>query len=37
VDDGDRRYVEAYLRDPERTAEIERFAAAVVSGWEPWE
>jgi metal-responsive CopG/Arc/MetJ family transcriptional regulator len=32
----DRRYVEAYLRQPERLAEIEALAAAAISTWEPW-
>lgn len=33
----DRRYVEAYLRHPERTAEIAAVAGAASARWEPWE
>lgn len=33
----DHRYVEAYLAVPESTGEGAAVAAAVVSGWEPWE
>ena len=36
LDEADRRYVEAYLREPERTEEVAAVAAAAVSGWEPW-
>jgi len=34
--DDDRRYVEAYLRQPESTTERAAIATAVVSTWEKW-
>ena len=37
VDDRDRRYVEAYLRQPARQDEAAAVASAVVATWEPWE
>jgi hypothetical protein len=37
VDDRDRRYVEAYLRQPARQDEVAAVASAVVATWEPWE
>jgi metal-responsive CopG/Arc/MetJ family transcriptional regulator len=33
----DRRYVEAYLRRPERIADLAATAAGAVAEWEPWE
>jgi metal-responsive CopG/Arc/MetJ family transcriptional regulator len=33
----DKRYVEGYLRHPERTDEIAAVAGAVTQNWEPWE
>lgn len=33
----DRRYVEGYLRQPERAEELASLAAAVIAAWEPWE
>lgn len=39
VDDRDRRYMEAYLRRPERGVEIAAVAAAAAAAtavWEPW-
>jgi metal-responsive CopG/Arc/MetJ family transcriptional regulator len=35
--DEDRRYAQAYLRQPESTAEVAATAAAATSTWEPWE
>ena len=37
VDDRDRLYVEAYLRQPARQDEVATLATAVVATWEPWE
>jgi len=37
VDDRDRRYVEAYLRQPARQDDVAAVASAVVATWEPWE
>jgi hypothetical protein len=37
VGDDDRRYVEGYLRHPERVDEAATIAGAVVTTWEPWE
>jgi metal-responsive CopG/Arc/MetJ family transcriptional regulator len=37
VADDDRRYVEAYLKTPERTSDVAAIANAVISTWEPWE
>ena len=34
--DEDRRYVEAYLRQPENAVEAGAIAAAATSQWEPW-
>ena len=33
----DRRYVEAYLRTPERAQEVAAVAEAAIAGWESWE
>jgi metal-responsive CopG/Arc/MetJ family transcriptional regulator len=33
----DRRYVEAYLRRPERAEETGALAEWAISHWEPWE
>jgi metal-responsive CopG/Arc/MetJ family transcriptional regulator len=35
--DEERRYTEAYLRVPERAADVAGVARAVVEAWEPWE
>jgi len=37
VGDADRRYVEGYLRHPERADDAGATARAVVQGWEKWE
>jgi metal-responsive CopG/Arc/MetJ family transcriptional regulator len=37
VGEADRKYAEAYLRDPERVDERAAIAAGAVSTWEPWE
>ena len=37
VSDEDARYVTAYLREPEKPEEIDRFAALAAESWEPWE
>ena len=37
ADADDQRYVEAYLRRPERNEEIEAIAEAATKSWEPWE
>jgi metal-responsive CopG/Arc/MetJ family transcriptional regulator len=37
VGEADKRYVEGYLRQPERTDEPAAIAGAVVQGWEKWE
>ena len=37
VGEDDKRYAEGYLRRPERSDEVAGVAAAVTSGWEPWE
>ncbi|MGO9833395.1 MAG: ribbon-helix-helix protein, CopG family [Polyangiaceae bacterium] len=37
VPDADRRYVEAYLRQPDRAAESEATAAGAVAEWDRWE
>ena len=37
VTDEDKRYVEGYLRHPERSDETAGIAGAVVQGWESWE
>jgi metal-responsive CopG/Arc/MetJ family transcriptional regulator len=36
VSDEDRRYVDGYLRKPERSDEIAAVAAAAVTTWDPW-
>lgn len=33
----DQRYVEAYLREPERLDEVAAIAAGATAGWEAWE
>jgi len=33
----DRRYVEGYLRHPERTAETAAIASAAAATWDSWE
>ena len=33
----DRRYVEGYLRKPERAADTAAVASAAVETWDPWE
>jgi metal-responsive CopG/Arc/MetJ family transcriptional regulator len=35
--EADRRYVEGYLRRPERTDTTEAVARAAIAAWEPWE
>jgi metal-responsive CopG/Arc/MetJ family transcriptional regulator len=37
VSDADRRYAEAYLRIPERTADTEATLTAAVAEWDRWE
>jgi metal-responsive CopG/Arc/MetJ family transcriptional regulator len=37
VSDVDRRYAEAYLRQPERAGPAEAIAAAAVHEWDGWE
>jgi hypothetical protein len=37
VPDADRRYAEAYLRQPERTAIGEAVATAATAEWDRWE
>ena len=37
VPDADRRYAEAYLRQPEAAAESEATAAGAVAEWSRWE
>ena len=37
VGDDERRYLEGYLRHPERAEESATLAGAVVATWEPWE
>lgn len=36
VSDADRRYIEAYLRQPERVDEVRAIAAQATAHWEPW-
>ena len=36
VEEADRRYVEAYRREPEHVRDLEVIATSVVSGWERW-
>jgi metal-responsive CopG/Arc/MetJ family transcriptional regulator len=37
VGDDERRYLEGYLRLPERTDETATVAGAAAAAWEPWE
>jgi metal-responsive CopG/Arc/MetJ family transcriptional regulator len=37
VGDEERRYLEGYLRHPERGEEVAKVAAAAAATWEPWE
>jgi transcriptional regulator of met regulon len=37
IGEDDKRYVEGYLRQPERSDEVAAIAGSVVRGWEPWE
>ena len=37
IADDDRRYVEAYLKTPEKPSDVAAIASAVLSTWEPWE
>ena len=37
LSEGDKRYVEGYLRHPERADEVSAVAAAAVEQWERWE
>ncbi len=37
VGDDERRYLEGYLRHPERTEQRATLAGAVVATWETWE
>ncbi len=37
VGDDERRYLEGYLRNPERAEDSAALAGAVVVTWEPWE
>ncbi len=37
VTEENRRYAEAYLREPERLEEVAAVGAAAVAAWEPWE
>jgi metal-responsive CopG/Arc/MetJ family transcriptional regulator len=37
IGEDDRRYVEGYLRKPERGGELGAIATAAVETWEPWE
>jgi metal-responsive CopG/Arc/MetJ family transcriptional regulator len=37
VGDDERRYLEGYLRHPERAEEGAALATAVTATWEPWE
>lgn len=36
VSDADQRYIEAYLRQPERVDEVRSIAAQATAHWEPW-
>ena len=36
MSDADRRYVEAYLQQPERIDEVRAVAAQATAHWEPW-
>ena len=35
--EADRRYIEAYLRQPERVDEVRAIAAQATAHWAPWE
>lgn len=35
--DADRRYVQGYLRSPERLDDTTATASGATAGWEPWE
>jgi hypothetical protein len=35
-DDVDRKYVEAYLREPEQVEDTAAIATGAASTWEPW-
>jgi len=35
--EADRRYIEAYLRQPERMDEVRAIAAQATAHWAPWE
>ena len=37
VGEADKRYIEGYLRHPERADEQAAIAGAVTTGWEKWE
>ncbi|MBN1607754.1 MAG: ribbon-helix-helix protein, CopG family [Polyangiaceae bacterium] len=37
LSESDKRYVEGYLRHPERADEVSSVARAVVERWESWE
>lgn len=37
VPERDQRYVESYLREPERVDEVSAIATGTLAGWEPWE
>jgi metal-responsive CopG/Arc/MetJ family transcriptional regulator len=37
VGDDERRYLEGYLRKPERNEESHAVASAAIASWEPWE
>ena len=37
VSDADRRYVEGYLRQPERGVDVATVAAAIAATWERWD
>jgi metal-responsive CopG/Arc/MetJ family transcriptional regulator len=36
IDERDRRYMEAYLKYPERAPDSAAVASAAVAEWEPW-
>jgi hypothetical protein len=36
VSDADRRYIEAYARQPERVDEVRAITAQATAHWEPW-
>ena len=37
IGEADKRYIEGYLRRPERADEQAAIAGAVTTGWEKWE